>query len=233
MSVSQKSKKKRTSIARAGNKIASRAILAGGLRSSIVLSKRMDASPVSVQILRFQTTTATTTGAGGYAFNTFSINSPYDPYYPAGGGTCTGFSQYAALYSRFYVRKATIQVQPSVFGGTSLGDTFAIIPYTTDEVAGGFVPTIDNVENGKTVFNLVTSDPAHTYMCLRQTVCPHALEGLGLADRDELSGTSGADPTTQPCWAVTHFGAQGHTVSYTVIIEYETEFYRPTTLGTA
>lgn len=182
---------------------------------------------------RYQHNGAYSTSAAGYAVNEFSMNSPYDPLYTVGGGICTGFTTLMNLYSRFFVRRAKISVQPCAASNT--GDYIFILPVRSDEAGAGVVPTVDMITEGQeSVFNC-TSNGMYTYLVLTSIKSPQEFQGLGITAKDELSGAITTDPVIQPAWYVGLFSnaGAGHTATLVTFIEYETELYRPNTLSDA
>jgi hypothetical protein len=58
-----------------------------------------------------QTGIITESAAGLGAFQTFMINSAFDPYYTGGGVQPLGFDQYAQFYGRYRVMSVRVEVQ--------------------------------------------------------------------------------------------------------------------------
>lgn len=164
------------------------------------------------------------------------MNSPYDPLYTAGGGNCTGFATLLGLYSRFYVKKARIQFQPATI--SNAGDLLFVLPVRSDEAAAGVVPDIDMVtESQVTTYNQATNAPS-AYLVIGQVCRPAAFQGLENSDgscsnKDEMSGYVTTDPIIQPAWYLGLIGAQGHTATGALLIEYTCELFRPNTLSNA
>jgi len=184
---------------------------------------------------RFQRIVPLTSGAGGYAFEYYSMNSPYDPLFTVGGGICTGWTTLMTLYSRCFVRNATCQMQPTTASHTS--DVAFVLPIRSDEAAAGIVPTFDMVTEGQLgKFNLTTNS-VYLSQPLVDRRSPAEFQGLGSennpSNKEQLSAAVSTDPTIQPCWAVGLIGSAGHTLSMGVFIEYDSELYRPNALGDA
>jgi len=163
------------------------------------------------------------------------MNSPYDPLFTVGGGICTGWSTLMALYSRCFVRNATLQVQPTTASHTS--DVVYLLPIRSDEAAAGIVPTLDLVTEGQLGKFTITTNSIYTYQPLVDNRSPVEFQGLGSvkspSNKDDLSAAISADPVIQPCWSVGLIGSAGHTLSIGVFIEYDCELYRPNSLGDA
>jgi len=185
---------------------------------------------------RYQKTLALTAGAGGYATEEYSMNSPYDPLYTVGGGVCTGFASLMALYSRFFVKKARLQFAPTQLSNS--GDVYFVLPVRSDEAAAGVVPTADMVMEGEnSTFGLAMASYTR-FSVINDIRSPAEFQGLSMnfgipSNKEELSGAITTDPTTQPAWFVGLLGSAGHTLAGWALIEYTTELYRPNTLGDA
>jgi len=188
---------------------------------------------------RFQRTLALTTGAGAYAAEQYSMNSPYDPLYTVGGGICTGWAALMALYSKCYVHTATIKFQPTLFSAaTPYGDIAFVLPVRSDEAAAGVVLTADMVtESQVSTFNVCTASSLTNYLAITDVRSPSEFQGLGPRNRtstkDNLSASVSTDPVIQPAWYVGLIAAAGHTLSGFVLIEYTCELYRPNSLSDA
>jgi len=185
---------------------------------------------------RFQSAVSFVTDANQRATYEFSMNSPFDPLYTVGGGNCTGFATLMLLYSRFFVKRARILLAPVQFN--TPGDTFFVMPVRSDEAAAGVLVDIDMVtESQVTNFTTAPNAPA-AYRVLEDVRRPDVFQGLSIgpgktSNKDDLSGSPAVDPVIQPAWYVGLIGAQGHTMTGSVLIEYSSELYRPNTLSNA
>jgi len=207
----------------------------GSLKYEIIRGPGLLLPPKLEVTFRFQRVLALTAGAGGYATEEYSMNSPYDPLYTVGGGICTGFASLMALYSRFYVKKARLQFAPTSLSNS--GDVYFVLPVRSDEAAAGVVPTADMAMEGEnSTFGLAMASYTR-FSVINDTRGPAAFQGLltssGPSNKDELSGAVTTDPTIQPAWFVGLLGANGHTLAGWALIEYTTELYRPNTLADA
>jgi len=185
---------------------------------------------------RFQRALALTAGAGGYAAEEYSMNSPYDPLYTVGGGICTGWNALMGLYSRCLVKvaKLTLAVTSMSHGG----DVYFILPVRADEAAAGVVPTADMVMEGQNSTIGFAQGTYTRFSYLTDTRSPADFQGLVLPDggesnREELSCAISTDPSVQPAWYAGFMGANGHTLAGWVLIEYTSELYRPNSLSDA
>lgn len=178
---------------------------------------------------RFQQRSTMTVGATTYIQDYFSMNSPYDALFTVGGGTCSGFANWMALYQRFYVTKATIQMQVlavTVADGTDMGFVY---PLRSDEMAGGIVPSFDRFfEGGRGTSTSITASPFQNCMVMRDTQVPVQFQGIPAAsNREEMSGSAAADPQIQPGWAVGFCGTNTHSFVVQVVVEYFTTLWAP------
>jgi len=185
---------------------------------------------------RFQRALALTAGAGGYAVEEYSMNSPYDPLYTVGGGICTGFTTLMGLYSRCLVKVARLTL--AVTSMSHGGDMYFILPVRSDEAAAGVVPTADMVMEGQNSTVGFAQGTYTRFSYLQDTRSPAAFQGLTLRDgeesnREELSCAISTDPTIQPAWYAGFMGASGHTLAGWAFIEYTSELYRPNSLSDA
>jgi hypothetical protein len=187
-------------------------------------------------VLKYQRLVALASGALTYAYESYSLNSPYDPLYTAGGGNCSGFAQWMALYRRFYVKSVRVSSQ-AVNGTANSVFTFILPLRSSDASGGGIVPTMDYImESREAAFafmNINSSIP--NGWCLSLQLSPTRFEGLPLvSNREELSGDIASDPLIQPAVYVGYIcSTVGLTLSYAIKLEYTVEFWSPRILGDA
>lgn len=192
----------------------------------------------TVAVLRFQEYVGLSSGAGAtYAYQSYSMNSAFDPLYTIGGGTCTGFTEWMTLYTRFYV--SNVRMSSVIYNGGANTMFHYHLAMRSADAGAGVVPTIDRIMEGRNGRYQMIWPGTHPSNGRALTVNyrPAAFEGLPLtSNRDELSGDSASDPAIQPAVQVGFFGpgvAVNLTANMLIVIEYTTMFYSPRLLGDA
>lgn len=204
---------------------------------SLVTSPKAIVPERTVAVVRYQEAVGLAGGANTYAYSSYSMNSPYDALYSVGGGACTGFNEWMALYSRFFVLKCRISI--SIYNGSSNVIMSYLLPMRSDDAAGGVTPTVDKILEGRDSRYAMIWPGAHPSngRALTVTYRPAQFEGLPVtSNRDELSGTVASDPQIQPAVQAGWFHTGATTQlsnSMVAVVEYTTEFYRPRLLGDA
>jgi len=191
--------------------------------------------------MRFQLSTLLDMGAGAaVAYTIVAMNSPFDPVYSVGGGTCTGFAQWIALYQRYFVKQCKIQQTIwNVQAGTSANTTAFMLPVSSTQASAGVVPTIDMIMESQDA-SFATQNVGQWVangQLLSKSWNPAKFEGLPVnSNYDDLSGYAGADPVIQPavyCGFVSNQGGLDYQAVQTLLVEYVTELWRPTVLSSA
>ncbi len=179
-------------------------------------------------VFRYQSATTFTIPAGLYVMSQISMNSAYDPLYTVGGGVCTGFAEWMALYARYFVKRARCVTQPVT--NSNPGDILFTLALRSNEATAGVVPTLDMItESRNCCFHMMVNGTT-SYTTLEDVRDPAQFEGLSGQNKNDLSGSLAADPTIQPVWYVGAYGVNGHTIQTMTLVEYETELYSPNVL---
>lgn len=185
--------------------------------------------------LRFQEYVTMASGANSYAYQTYSMNSAFDPLYSIGGGTCTGFTEWMTLYTRFYVSKCMIST--TFYNGGTDPTVHYQLALRSDDAVGGVAPTLDKILEGRDCRFTIPWIGAHPSngRALSVTYYPSKFQGLpAAANREELSGDVATDPNIQPavqCGFYLANGAVQKSNAIFILIEYTTTFFRPRLLG--
>lgn len=204
---------------------------------SLLYNPRPIVADKHVAVIRFQEYVGLTSGATTYAYSTYSLNSPFDPLYTIGGGTCTGFAEWMTLYNRFYV--SACRVSSVIYNGGSNTQFHYHMAMRSADAGAGVTPTIDRILEGRNSRYIMIWPGQHPSNGRALTVIykPALFEGLPVtSNRDELSGDSASDPAIQPAVQVGFFGpgpTTGLSSNLLVVIEYTTLFYSPRLLGDA
>jgi len=170
------------------------------------------------------------------AFTVVSMNSPYDPQYTVGGGSCTGFAEWMALYEKFHVERCSIAMTiQNPNAGSSL--VAFLLPVSSAAAIAGVTPSLDKVkESDIAVFcdQAIGTQPGNNLL-VRKSWSPHQFEGVPpSSDVNDFSGSGSADPYVQPaiyCGFITNDGVTALTAYVHLIADYVTTLYRPTLLG--
>jgi hypothetical protein len=188
-------------------------------------------------VIRFQEYIGLNSGANTYAYQSYSMNSPFDPLYTIGGGTCTGFTEWMTLYNRFYV--TACRISSVIYNGGANTQFHYHMAMRSADAGAGVVPTLDRILEGRNSRYQMIWPGQHPSNGRALTVIykPSAFEGLpNTSNREELSGDSASDPAIQPAVQVGFFGpgaTTGLTSNMLVVVEYTTLFYSPRLLGDA
>lgn len=173
----------------------------------------------------------------------YSINSVFDPYYPTGGGQCTGFPQWSRIYTRYYVDSLNVELHVvNISGATSGCEVRAFaLPVPHDQVASMPVPaaiTADILESQGCQFATVTFlsggfKDAVAY--LRRRLIPWRIEGYPgvLPSYNDMSSLCTADPARQPVVLLgvvssDSLSGASKSVDIQVVLTYHVRFYAPT-----
>lgn len=186
-------------------------------------------------VLRFREYVGLASGANSYAYQTYSMNSAYDPLYTIGGGTCSGFVQWMSLYDRYYVSSMRISAQ--MYNASSNWVLIYLLPLRSADAVAGVTPTLDKIMESRDAryFNPQIGVHPSNGKVLSCTYTPYKFEGLPVnSNFDELSGDVTSDPTIQPAVQAGFISLGGTTQltnSCLVQVEYSVTFWRPKLLG--
>jgi len=174
-------------------------------------------------------------------YRQYSLNSAFDPLYSAGGGSCTGFSQYAAMYSRYIVERIIVDAHFDNVATNGLGREMRAFLRA--------VPT-GQLASFPSVATLIASDVVEAQYCksctltyinagfrdasatLHAEFIPWRTEGLPneIADFVNLSSLCTGDPVRQGVVFVGTFVYASGATCYCDIdvnITYVTRFFEP------
>lgn len=140
-------------------------------------------------------------------YNIFRGNSIYDPEYAAGGGTPQGYTQWAALYSKYKVNGSSIRVQPVVANATNLAAacSWSVAPVLS--AASHYAETLSMFPYAKSRIqqNVYTgARGVSSYMSTRK-IC-----GQSTSDSDFESAT-GTNPSKEWYWNLAFTAIDGAT----------------------
>jgi len=185
--------------------------------------------------IRYQGNLAANTGAYTYWSNVYSLNSAYDPLYTVGGGSCTGYAQWIALYR--YCRVTSVQIKYTVFNLHAVESGFLItmyaVPFASWQIGdSSSVPTLDLVkESTWSSFhdNFAGSHPSNPFTMVKSYNIAD-IEGTQLVPPIDYSSTVDTDPAKQVTVQVgiiaTDGTTTGQTAFGTIEIQYQCEFYQ-------
>lgn len=179
--------------------------------------------------LRYVATVTLGNGTFTWGAHTFRCNSVYDPDFTSGGHQPLYYDQYAAIYNYYTVRKCRMQIDvTNLIGGTTLNSVMAGV-----DILGS--DTTSDVD-----INLMRERPGSTYKIVTTQYprgrmvkwwVPKKFSPYSPADR---SAAVGSNPTANDFFRVYAMSLdnttalQSNQVSFTVTIDYFTEFFELT-----
>lgn len=189
--------------------------------------------------LRFHDEPALSWGAAASSATvSYSMNSPYDPYYAVGGGQCSGFSQYASIYDRYICTgcKVTAQVSSGLTSGLNIN--FGLCGTASNEslpAAPQYIDYLRESPRTKVVSKVINSGITNAqwshgrvskYFSVKRVENRKSIIG-----EDNYTAATTADPTTQPLVTlIVAQSANGATTLVTSVdIVYYVRFYQPKT----
>lgn len=179
--------------------------------------------------LCFSETIGLNTGAAGAAgVYVLSANGLFDPDITGGGHQPCGFDQYMALFSEFYVGKATIKAHVCAPAQTAVPVLAGISTLNTSTTSND---TRVYIENGATVTNVAGGSHSNIYTTLNQSVLIPQFVGKSTFSEADFAGDDTANPAEQVyfhIWVANFSG--GNDAQQTLInmqVEYEVYFRRP------
>lgn len=193
-------------------------------------------------VLKYQDTQKVTLATSAGYYTTYSMNSAYDPFYNPGGGTATGFLQYANMYSRYYVEAIDVQVHFVNTSGVSTGAELRafIFPVPYEQIGSfptvvALTPDILEGQNCSTVtLSFLATGFRDAVATIKRRYLPWRIEGYPSQPSSyfDMSSTVTADPLRQPIvniGAVAADYASGSTRAYeiNVVLAYTVRFFCP------
>lgn len=186
--------------------------------------------PAVREVLAYhQTGTLAEAAAGAGAFNTFRLNSIYDPDYTGVGTTAVGYSTKALFYGRYKVMRARISVRcwGSTGGNALVGVMFG---GNTTFASNPLLWAVEPNSHSKMLQG--NTGTTHSVVTFDMTVPIHRVVGITkrqfVTDLDYQS-SFGSNPQLQAFATIWIYGqsAAAQTVIYDVRISYDTEFSQP------
>lgn len=178
------------------------------------------------------------TSAGPYVTRSYALNNAYDPVYTVGGGSCTGYSQWMALYQ--YARVESVEVMISAQNeSTSVGKGITVfaVPFPSTQTPS-VVPTLDLIMEsayGRSV-DLFVGNSVLNPGQLAGEWSLKGIEGNSLVPRLSYSSTSSGGPDkiiTCLCGIIASDGISiALTGSFKVRIVYRVLFWQRRVFGT-
>jgi hypothetical protein len=185
-----------------------------------------------VALMCSQTLLMTGTATGGTTV-AISLNSAYDPYVAAGGGKCTGFDQWAALYQRYIVRNSDHRAR-FVLQDSTVTDHSMIVGMVANSSANTFPSTPAQysdwlIETPNSVWgrftNIVNNTPYQVFNC-KKSFDVAKIEGVsGPLDYVDYSGPVTADPTLQPIVSLVAALDSTSVATFHVSVNIESTYY--------
>jgi len=158
------------------------------------------------------------TAAGGYTDIVYRTNSVYDPYVGAGGAGCWGIDEIQAIYSHYLVHGAKMVVTASIPSGTAATDIW----FSENEYnALGASAYILGAQDGAVMH--LTPGVSQT-MVLRTTM----RRTTPTSNDWDFSAAENANPNVCTYWhiVVRNSAAAANNVNLSVVIDYDTEWFR-------
>lgn len=189
---------------------------------------------VMVKLRSFTAFTLSTAGATAGAYNAISLNSAYDPYVGAGGGSCTGFTQWAALYGRYMVRASKHVVRAQVNTNGSVDGVFGMYPLASTDTVPSLFKQADALTEIKgarmrVMGNASSAASTDPRIVLTKYFSIRRIEGQSSLDDDLYGAAVTADPTRQPQLIIAMGSYSNFTAEVHVVVQstYYVKFYRP------
>lgn len=176
-----------------------------------------------------QTGTLTEAAAGAGAFNTFRINSIYDPDYTGVGSSAVGYSARALFFGRYKVLRVRFSVR---FWGSTGGNSLVGVMFggNTTFAANPLLWAVEPNSHSKMLQG--NTGTTHSVVCFDMTVPIHKVVGITKKQFDtdlDWQSSFGSNPQLQAYANVWVYGqsAAAQTVVYDVRISFDTEFSQP------
>lgn len=164
-------------------------------------------------------------------------SSAYDPQWSAGGGNCTGYSQWMGIYSYCLVRNVSITATyHNTIGSAS---TIFIQAYPSSQVgSSASVPLIDNIKEGR---NSVFYDMGYNNSLRNPYTLTHSynverLEGTPLTPKQSWSSTASSSPTLMTGFMAGYIATNSTSLMtgrLTYDVTFSCELYQRRVFGTA
>lgn len=176
-------------------------------------------------------------GLSTFGFNTFSMNSIFDPDTTGAGHQPMGRDQLAAIYNRYIVTGAKITATYAFSPSDATPSWVGITVHENSTFSATSTPVEELIEQGKTVYRCISAgDGGNPIVTLSRSVsCRKEFSVRDLMGNMEeygsLVGTSPANGLFATCWIAGTNGAASPGCDVMVKIEYTGYFTEPILLG--
>lgn len=173
-------------------------------------------------------------GAAAGTSNAMSINSPFDPYIAAGGGSCSGFAEWAAMYHRYicYGSKHVVTFQVDSNGAAdAVAGVFALSSQDTAPPVYKYADVLTEMKGARwrMMGNASAGATTNPRFMITKYCSVRTIEGQRHLDEDQYGADVTSDPSRQPQLVVAMgaYAAFSASVHVVVVSTYYTKFYRP------
>lgn len=158
-------------------------------------------------------------------------NSCYDPDYSGTGHQPMGFDQWMAFYFQFRVLASSIKVTTINTSSTATVSLNCVLLASNDPTSAASDQAMEEQPEAKEATSGVSTGPSEdTVSAYMTTAQIKAVPDIRYSS--EFSGSTGANPTNQWYWHITHGTVTGAAITANVNFNmvYTVEFYSPKTL---
>lgn len=174
---------------------------------------------------------ATTVSALG---RIYSMNSPYDPIVATGGGVCSGFSQWAGIYTKYHCSGCKVSIQGICTSNNTNGLRMGMHAIGSAESQPADVEVFDWLSEtkggvSKMIPYYVTGQDFNKYF-FKKYFNVKWVEGKKYLEADNYDGLTNGDPSLQPTIYVGagYQNSSGNfSLNYDIKIVYYVTFYAP------
>ncbi len=186
--------------------------------------------PATREVLAYhQTGTLTEAAAGAGSYNTFRLNSIYDPDFSGVGSSAVGYSTKALFYGKYKVLRVRFCVR---FWGSTGGNALVGVMFggNTTIAANPLLWAVEPNSHSKMLQG--NTGTTHSVVTLDMTVPIHKVVGITKKQFDvdlDYQASFGVNPQLQAYATIWVFGqsAAAQTVVYDVRVAFDTEFSQP------
>ncbi len=186
--------------------------------------------PAIREVLAYhQTGSLTEAAAGAGAFNTFRMNSIYDPDFTGVGSSAVGYSTKALFYGRYKVLRARFSVR---FWGSTGGNALVGVMFggNTTFAANPLLWAVEPNSHSKMLQG--NTGTTHAVVSFDMTIPIHKVVGITKRQFDidlDYQSSFGSNPQLQAYATIWVYGqsAVAQTVVYDVRASFDTEFSQP------
>lgn len=192
--------------------------------------------PSSMRIkLRYAADDTVGVSSGSGAVRTYSVNSPFDPYVSVGGGSCSGFAQWAGMYRKYVCHSCRVVVTGVVTDNDNSTLVVGIRGRSSSSGLPGSAALYGDwlVESKGSAYRRippwVSPQPYHRFTLVKYFTVKE-LEGWSNLDDSDWSADVTADPPGQPVFDLVAGYTTGTgtcTIEYHTSITYYTKFFQP------